>query len=48
VEDEDEPVPVGQITVYGNVPSFTVYYKESDDQEPTPITKEGSDEPEVN
>lgn len=44
VEEGDEPVPIGEVAMISNVPSFTVLYQE-DDEEPRPVTSRGSEEP---
>ena len=46
-DEKDAPVPIGVLKLTGNTPGFQVLYKPSDDEEFRPVTKQGSEEPQV-
>jgi hypothetical protein len=46
VDENEEPVPIGEVKMTGNVPSFTVLYQ-TPEGELTPVTVPGTTEPQV-
>lgn len=49
VETGEEPIPVGEVQINGNVPKFSVYYKITDDadEEFVPVSNTDDEEPQV-